>query len=231
MTLMKIAVFVEGMTETELAIRLLAALCGRNGIEFTVMIQRGGQLHYLEMRGNQGSSINVLLANCSNDGQVKTQIRDRYAGLVQAGYTRIVGLRDVYPFPREDLGKLVEKSGYGLPADGVPVDIHFAVMEVEAWFLDEISHFERVHPDLTVERIAAAGIDVQSTRGEEWDHPAEVLDRIYKVANLRYAKKGTQIRRTVDALSMEELYVTSRERSVSLAGFIDTLERALGQLT
>lgn len=223
----KVAVFVEGLTETELTVELLISLCGRRGITIDLHKQSGGTLHFLESRGANGAALSALVANCSTDGQVKTQIRDRYASLVAQGYTRIVGVRDVYPFLRSEIQALEAAKQVGLPAGPVPIDLHFAVMEVEAWFLDEITHFERIHAGLTVSRLAAAGFDVANCQGDTWDHPAATLNAIYQLEGRAWRKTGDHIRRTVQALCMESLYTTARTRSASLSAFIDSLEIAL----
>lgn len=223
----KIAVFVEGLTEAELTVELLIALCGKRGIAIDLHKQFGGTLHFLESRGTNTTALSALVANCSTDGQVKTQIRDRYAGLVAQGYTRIIGVRDVYPLLRTDIPALEAGKRVGLPTGPVPIDLHFAVMEVEAWFLDEITHFERIHADLTVSRLASAGFDVANSQGDTWDHPAETLNAIYQLEGRAWKKTGDHIRRTVQALCMESLYTNARTRSSSLSSFIESLEVAL----
>lgn len=223
----KVAVFVEGLTETELTVELLIALCGRRGIAIDLHHQFGGALHYLGSCGANGSALSAMVANCSNDGQVKTQILDRYAGLVAQGYTRIVGIRDVYPFLRSEIPALEAAKQAGLPTGPVSIDLHFAVMEVEAWFLDEITHFERIHDGLTASRLAAAGFDVTNHHGDTWDHPSDTLNAIYQLEGRAWKKTGDHVRRTVQALSMEALYINARARSASLSAFIGSLEAAL----
>lgn len=223
----KVAIFVEGKTEAELIANVLVALCGNKGVTIEMQRQQCGVLHYIEARGSTASPFFALIANCNNDGQVLTQIRDRYASLVAAGYTRIIGLRDVYPHQRPDIQKIRDAIDPLLPVGGVPVGLHLAVLEIEAWFLDEITHFERIHPKLTIARILSAGFDIQSNFGETWAHPADTLHQIYKLEGLAYQKKAHQITRTVEALCMDQFYVTAQNRSASLASFIGDLEAAL----
>jgi len=223
----KVAVFVEGLTETELTVELLISLCGRRGIAIDLHKQCGGTLHFLESRGANGAALSALVANCSTDGQVKTQILDRYSGLVAQGYTRIIGVRDVYPFLRGEIPALEAGKHVGLPTGPVPIDLHFAEMEVEAWFLDEITHFERIHAGLTVPRLVAAGFDVANCHGDTWDHPAATLNAIYQLEGRAWRKTGGHIRRTVQALCMESLYTNARSRSASLSAFLRSLEAAL----
>lgn len=223
----KIAIFVEGRTELELVVRILEAMCGSRGVKITTLIQRNGQLHFLKIRGNDGT-VAAMVANCSSDGQVKTQIVDRYQSLVDAGYTHIIGLRDLYPIEKHDFNRLVITMKAGLPNTPVPVEIVIAVNEVESWFIDELSHFQRIHNALTVTRIVASGFDIINTFGDAWDHPAEVLHEIYRLEGLSYRKRSSQIDRTINALDIDLLYCDAVKRSPSLKFFFSSVESSLG---
>lgn len=223
----KLAIFVEGHTEMELTVSLLEAICGRNGVSVKVLMQHQGSLQFMEMRGTDQAPTFALVANCACDGQVKTQIRDRYADLVRAGYSRIIGLRDVFPHAPSDIQKIEQMQMYGMPTQPIPIDMHLAIMEVESWFLDELTHFQRINPSLTVQRITAAGFDLVNRNGSSWDHPAGTLDMIYKLEGHRYRKKISHIKRTIKSIDMDEFYITSRARSPSLSGFLLSIENAI----
>lgn len=225
---MKVAVFVEGLTELELVKSLITALCGQRNIEFDIREQRGGKLVSVSFSPILGATTYVLLVDCHSDDQVKTQIRDQYPFLISAGYTYVIGLRDVYPFTQADLPAIQLGMSVGMPTSGqIPIDMHLAVLEVEAWFLDELTHFQRIDASLTPAALASAGFDLATSVGADWPHPAETLDNIYRIARKRYRKKGSHIRRTVGALSFEEMYVTVRERAPTFNLFLDSLEIAL----
>lgn len=228
----KLAVFVEGHTEQEFTIRLLTELAGKRGIAFEVQEQHHGQLSFVEIRTSNVSStqpheIQVLVANCCNDAQVKSQIKDRYNSLLGAGYSLIVGLRDVYPLSHSEINDLLRFMPEGLPKGAVPIHMHLAVMEIEAWFLEETTHFSRIDSAITSNEIIANGFDYQNSRAHELGHPAETLDAIYKSVGKRYSKNKRQIQRTVRKLSYEELYINTRPKAPTLDGFIATLEVGL----
>jgi hypothetical protein len=175
-----------------------------------------------------GTTDFVLLVNCQTDNQVKTQIRDQYPSLVAAGYSCIIGLRDIYPASHNELPKYKTALLAGLPVEGpVPIHMHLSVLEIEAWFLDELTHFERIDPALTVPVILASGYDVVNTKGEQWEHPAATLDNIYQLVGKRYRKRGRHIQRTVNALSAEEMYMTVPGRAPHFADFLASLEGTL----
>jgi len=223
----KLAVFVEGYTEQEFVIKLLTELAGNQGVLFEVYAQSAGRLSFVELRSNISPHIHVLVANCCTDGQVKTQIIDRYKNLKLAGYDLIVGLRDVYPFIHADIPQLESNLQIGLPVDTLPIHLHLAVMEIEAWFLEELTHFSRIDNNITVTELVANGFDPSQKRAHELPWPTDNLHKIYATAGLAYKKKKNQIARTVNALSYEELYVNTRQKSPSLEKFITSLEFGL----
>ncbi len=99
------------------------------------------------------------------------------------------------------------------------------VMEIEAWFLAEFSHFERVHADLTPGRILKdTGIDVVKGDIQLRYHPADDLHKIYSSVGLGYRKTAAQIKRTVDALSMDALYLDVRSRFPDLNRLLSELD-------
>lgn len=225
---MKIAVFVEGLTELEFVWSLIEAICGQRGIDFEVRQQSHGRLVFVSLDRAPEATTYVLIVNCQSDGQVKTQIRDQYASLVSSNYTYIIGLRDVFPLGHADIPRLQAALETGLPTGGpAPVAMHLAILEVESWFLDEITHFQRIDPSLTHVALVAGGFDVVGTLGETWANPAQTLDNIYKLCGKRYRKKQSHILRTVNSLSPEELYMTVRTRASSFDRFLTSLELAL----
>lgn len=227
----KFAVFVEGFTEQEFAIRLLTELAGKHGIAFEVYLQHQGRLSFSELRSHQSPVIHVLVANCCNDGQVKSQIKDQYNSLKLAGYSLIVGLRDVYPLTHTEIDKLEKNLLLGLPVGELPIHLHLAIMEIEAWFLEETTHFERIDNNINKTNLVASGFDVDNIRAHDLAHPAEILGKIYNSVGKGYTKNRRQVQRTIDALSYEELYVNTRNKAPSLNEFIVSLEAGLFSTT
>ena len=224
----KFAVFVEGATEQEFTIRLLTELAGHYSIEFEIHTQYRGSLNFTELRTSQTPDIHILVANCCNDEQVKSQIIDQYESLKLAGYSLIVGLRDVYPFNHDDIEELESGMSFGLPVGDTPIHIHLAIMEIEAWFIEEITHFSRIDNGITLDALVDNGFDHNNTCASELAHPAETLGNIYKYVGKGYSKNKRQVQRTIDALSYEELYINTRQKSSSLNNYIISLEKGLG---
>lgn len=229
----KVAVFVEGLTEQEFVVSLVSALVGKRGLHVILGRQWKNKVVITPTTVPIGAiEFQVMVVDCASDEQVKTQIREQYPTLVASGYTAIIGLRDVYPLPRASLPGIQVKLCSGLPVAPIQSIMHLAVMEVEAWFIDEASHFAVVHPTLTVPFIVANGFDIVGNRGDTWEHPADVLDRIYNLAGLRYLaatgrKTKSRIKRTIDAIGFDEVYVTVQNRLPDLKAFISSIEAAL----
>ena len=224
----KFAVFVEGLTEQEFTIRLLTELAGKHGITFEVHRQHKGQLSFSELRSHEAPVVHVLVANCCNDGQVKSQIKDRHQSLKLAGYSLVIGLRDIYPFGHDDIAKLQAGLLVGLPCDDdLPIHIHLAVLEIEAWFLEEVKHFVRIDENISMDDVIACGFDHAKIRASELSHPAETLSKIYQSVGKGYSKNKRQVQRTIEALDYEELYVNTCQNAPSLKNFISSLEAGL----
>lgn len=225
----KLAIFVEGQTEQEFTIKLLKELAGRQGITFEVHFQFKGALIYSELRSHPNPIIHVLIANCCNDGQVTSQIRDRYHLLVADGYSLIIGLRDVYPLTHQDIPRIEQGLLRVLPKGQIPIHLHLAIMEIEAWFLEELTHFSRIDAKITENEIISNGFDFNQLSACDLSHPAETLKKIYQSVGKSYGKNKSHVERTVEALSYEELYINTRQKASSLERFINSLEDGLAE--
>ena len=228
----KVAIFVEGMTEQEFAVHLVSTLVGNKGLHVVLGRQWKGKVTITPSIPTGDINFYILIVDCANDGQVKTQIREEYPSLVAAGYTAIIGLRDVYPLPRSDMHLIQKQLSKGLPTGPVMPQMHLAVMEVEAWFLGETTHFARVDQALTLQFIIDNGFDIVGKLADSWQHPAKVLDDIYRLANKEYVDSGGQKRKqlvlqTINALSFEELYLNVRQQLTAFDGFLTSIEGAL----
>lgn len=224
----KFAIFVEGLTEQEFEINLLKKLAAKRTLSIELHSQRHGSLQLVanQIGKNIAPEWYVLVANCNNDEQVKTQIIDNYQSLLNSGYQYIIGLKDVYPFKSLDLPRLKAGLPKGLPVGQVPIDMHLAVMEIETWFLEEHTHFQRIHPEIDEQAIRNLGYDRSLMKAEDIYHPAELLHLIYKTVGLAYKKSRRHVDRTVNSLDFDEIFNLSRTRSPSLEGFLTSIEQA-----
>ncbi len=232
----KLAIFVEGQTEQIFVKQLLEEIAGAKKIRIETRKASGGRkgkrrLHLLQAsRLDSGERFFVMIVDCGQDERVPSEIRDRYDGLVKAGYQAIIGIRDVYPEKREAIPKLRQYLPYRIRTDPVEVLFVLAVMEIEAWFIAEHTHFRRISEMLTMERIRAAnGFDPSTDDVTLRDHPAADLDNIYRLTGYRYRKSKTHVERTVNVLDYAKVYLELGERLNDLQQLVDHIDVFLSE--
>jgi len=207
----KLAVFVEGLTERLFVEKLIEQIAGEKNVQFarnecpqTFVTLK----HAVPAQASGTERYFVLLYNCQNDEKVKSTVLDQRQSLMKAGYDLVLGLRDLHPRPIADLAKVKSGMLYGVPTAGVPIRLLLAVAEIEAWFLQEGTHFARIDNRLDVSTFHAAfGFDPFVDSAESLSHPAELLHVIYQTVGKAYRKKRSQLQRTVDAIDYGAMYL------------------------
>jgi hypothetical protein len=228
----KIAIFVEGQTEMLFVDRLIQEIAEESGLAVEHAEAIGGAVRARQIKVLKPITLQtrhrfyVLIVNSAGDSNVKSDIIERYYSLKRSGYAAIIGLRDVYgQFRYEDVPKLRAAMKVGMPdeRDGPKIDLMLAIMEIEAWFIGEYTHFERVSPYLTIDKIRHA-LRFDPTRDDlekRW-HPAEDLDRIYKLVGARYTKQRSNLERTLELLDFK-FFVSNVSRRFSDAARLITV--------
>lgn len=207
----RIAIFVEGHTELIFMDRLVQEFAQEAGLAVEHAQASGGSKRarrwkiYKQVTPGAHHKFYVLIVNCTGDSKVKSDILDRYHGLVKAGYSLIMGLRDVYgQFRYEDVARLRSSLSFGLPREPIQIELFLSVMEIEAWFLAEHTHFQRLNPKLTLQLIRDSfSFDPSRDNLELRAHPSEDMDHIYRLAGFSYAKKVNSLQRTIDLLDLK----------------------------
>jgi hypothetical protein len=228
----KVAIFVEGETEQLFTSELIKTIftdktiaievnqfSGKMGLRKTINIRTADI--------DENTSFFFRIYDCHGGGEnstVKSDILEQQKELRVQAFSQIIGIRDVYPML--DAIKLKRNLKDGLP-NAIPVNIILAVQEIEAWFIAEETHYERISVLLTSEIVnSVCGIDISKETTEAIPHPAEMLHYIYKKAGLAYHKEPKQRRRTINALNFHNLYLNVRKRNNSfneLASCLDTI--------
>lgn len=162
----------------------------------------------------------ILIYDCGGDGSVKSYIKEQRQSLISNGYSRIIGLRDLYPLT--DLNRLKTNllSGFEKYQE---TSFVVAVAETEAWFIADADHFKKIDSKLTTAYInSMLHLDLSTLNVESIAHPSKTLDSIYQLAGKRYlksngVKKGNRILRTCISINCAELYLGVRTRVSSLS--------------
>ncbi|HKS56411.1 MAG TPA: hypothetical protein VJS12_14055, partial [Steroidobacteraceae bacterium] len=155
----------------------------------------------------------VLIYDCGNDETVKSTILEQRPTLINAGYSLILGLRDLHPKPLADIARVKMMLRTRVPVSQVPTHILLSVAEIEAWFLQDHTHFAKIDPKLDVTQFGATfGFDPQTDCAETVIWPSDLLHRIYASVGKAYRKRRNQVLRTVEVIDYDALYLTLPER-------------------
>lgn len=208
----KIAVFTEGLTEQLFVAEVIRFLAEARNFHIVKKRLWGGRRFptiEIAVDANEQDDIDsdfyFLLLDCSSEDKVVSAIRERYEGLTANGFTTIIGVRDLAPsFRRDQLERLFEASMKSLQREPVDPLLVVAVMEMEAWFIAEATHFAKVDPSLTRQCILdKLNIDIEAD-AEEIERPSHALPKIYDLAGVSYDKTRADLDRTIAALDLKQ---------------------------
>jgi hypothetical protein len=229
----KLAIFVEGLTEQILVRHMLKAVLDRNRIAIQTVKITGGhnvRMSFTVMRAahvDQLTDYYVLIYDCGGESNVKGYLLSQREKLVANGYTRVLGLRDVYPnFVREEVPKLLRGLNYRLPQKNAYTHIYLAIMETEAWFLGEYRHLSRISGRLTPKFIEKhLGFNPSTQNMEERDQPAHDMKAVYQLAGHDYTKKRDRLNAVVSKLDFNYFTHELAHKMPSLGSFVEGLEQ------
>ena len=231
----KLAIFVEGMTELGFVEKLIGEIAGAQNIAFDKRRIVGGsrtRRQVISIESAQQLSekkFYVLLYDCGGDHQVKPRIVEEHSALTRAGYSAIIGLRDVRPnTAREEIPLLERNLKYGIKTALVPVEIILAVMEIEAWFLAEFTHFSRIDPSIDIQKISdSLGFNPELHDVAFREQPASDLDLLYRIAGKRYSKPAEL---TIGTLDYSKIYVELALKIPSLGKLVNRIDAFLAPI-
>lgn len=210
----KLAIFVEGQTEQLFVEKLLREIVGYKNIDITIYKFEGGKSNrqiILIKQGNTDRHYYVLLYNCGSYSQVLSDIRKQYKSLINNGYLKIIGLRDLEQTLFAEISKLergIKDNLKPLIQGGIPVSVCLAVREVEAWFLAEWNHFVKIDASLTPEFIEQnCGFNPKLADIEQRSDPSQDLDEIYQLVDRNYGKDSQGIEEIINNLDYEFIYL------------------------
>ena len=231
----RLAVFVEGQTEVLFLRRILEVVATQSSVTIHTLKLAGksGKTELMTVELAQGNDLvthYVLLIDCGTDAQVKSAIRERYDGLAQQGYELIIGVRDVYPdFTFAQVAQLRSGLASNLLQQPTRVVFVLGIMEVEAWFLAEHTHYSRIHANLTVARIREElGFDVVADDLQRRPHPAKDLGEAYWLEKMVYDKSRERALRTIQALDFDHLKLQLSKQFPDLGVLLIEMQKFIG---
>lgn len=228
----RLAVFVEGYTEVLFIERLIREIAGSHNVVIDKRKILGGRTRALQVVTLEAADpiidqqFYILVFDCGGDHQVKPRIVEQHQSLTRAGYEKIIGLRDVRPGTLfSDIPLLEKNLRYGIKTSLSPVEIVLAIMEIEAWFLAECSHFEKIHPQITVAEIhATLGFNPLHEDMSHRATPAADLEQTYQIAGKVYKKPAEE---TVQCLDYSVLYLELAEKIPYLKRLVSGIDEFL----
>jgi hypothetical protein len=230
----KMAIFVEGQTEQCFTEQLLNEIAGRHNVHIDTIQAFGGSAHARSFRAIEASrphpqkNYYVLICDCSNDSRVLSDVRDEYSSLTAQGYREIVGIRDVYPLSPSTIPTIRSDFIALTPQTPVQPLLVLAVMEIEAWFLAEHTHFIRLHSGLTLAAVRTElGYDPSTHDVQLVPNPAADLRKGYNLVGLGYNKSRAHVQRTLNVLDFILYYMVLPVRIPDLKALVDCIDRFL----
>ncbi|MHC9540605.1 MAG: hypothetical protein AB9903_13955 [Vulcanimicrobiota bacterium] len=216
----RIAIFVEGKTEFFFVFRIIRLIFDIKDISYHGFELIGKLLKPMnyECRNDQ-SQYFFQVVIVGNDERVISAIKENEASMIERGFDLIIGLRDMYSkdYDKKARGsinpvvtrKFLDSTKSDIEHMNNPskISFHYAVMELEAWFLSMYKILERIHRDLTVDRIKdMLGIDLSSLDPEqEFYKPSKTFRQILGMKNVTYNKSEHVIKKIVNKIEPEDL--------------------------
>jgi len=205
----KVAIFTEGQTELIFVRELLLRLIDPSKMRLECMellADRMTPVPYPHICPNP--ELYFLIVNVRGDEAVISNIREQEKSLVEkSGYEKILGLRDLYC---DDYRRL-SPSGINVSVSrqliqsrnsiiqnmtySNRIKLHFAIMEIEAWFLAMYNIFQKIDSSLTNDFIQEKlGIDLKNIDPQvEFFRPSEQVNYILGLCGRQYKKKQSDI--------------------------------------
>jgi len=195
--MIKIGVFVEGQTENIFITRLLAEYLGYEKFEVESIRLMGNKARIIRKRAiHSGVQIYVLIYDVGSDEKVVSALVERAEKMVKKdNYQYLLALRDLYPNKRQEKLNIINKVQKVFSKFVFAYRLKFvlAIMEIEAWFLADYGLFKRIDERLTPQYIhEKIGEDLIKNDPENYQHPAHIIDNIYRLIGRRYKKREKQ---------------------------------------
>lgn len=220
--LIKIAFFVEGLTETIYIRYLLLNIFNNSDIEIDIYrsfnTQKSSPAYGIK---NEVAKLKFLVLDVEGDSNVLSGIKEREKNLFVQGYMKVFGLRDMYSNEYDSLSSSggVDQTAILKIQSGIQEEInkmsnpslisfHFAVMEIEAWFLAMIAVLSRIDSQITVEFIKnKLGYDLLSINPELYFRkPSVDLGKIYLLVGKSYDKSTHCLESLMSKMQRQDYY-------------------------
>ena len=200
----KVAIFVEGQTELIVVREYLLKWFNYENIEIECRtLFTDSKFHIAPYDFvTPTPQYHFQIINVGNDNAVLSRILKREEFMWNAGYDKIIGLRDMYSKAYREMSTIIDAN---LNQEFINARIEtinekakqptkilmcFAIMETEAWFLGLSEIFELIDARLTnafIQRATDKNLEIIDPEMAIF-HPATLMNDIYNLVELRYRK-------------------------------------------
>ena len=232
----KIAIFVEGDTELVFVRHFLYTWYNydANMLGFECYKLQSNNKHTVPYPvGNRNSENFYEIIVVGNDNSVLSKMLSRAEELGNAGFSSIIGLRDMFCdkyHQASSHGRVVSTSlnakfinmaqkeiSQSQLSNKQDIHLHFAIMEVEAWLLGMNRLPMVIDSSLTAVSIKES-LDIDLSQDPEMTiyHPAVVLNNIYNLSGKTYGKHTDDTEKIISQLlreDFEQLYTSGKCQS------------------
>jgi len=230
--MIKVAIFVEGLTEKKFEKKLIAQRYVHLPYQIKEIRFRTWE-QYVALQALKDSpslTCGFLIIEVPSYDKLFSYVVESADGMVhKQGFNLLLGLRDLHPSKRNDKPIIIGMNNRILA--GKPerdkIALILAVMETEAWFLCDAHLFERIDHSLTPSYIQSQlNLDLVNDDPEiAYDAPSGTLDSILRLVNLRYRKHEAEVDSVVNNIDYSYL-CSCFTRVDSFFKFLDALDRS-----
>lgn len=231
----KITIFVEGDTELIFVRNFLNTWYNYDantlGVEcYKLQSNQPNPVPYSIGSRNSENFYQIIIVGNDN---IASKVLSRAEELGKAGFSSIIGLRDMYcdayhkhsPHGRivsSELNdrfkqKIQETINYSQLPNKRDIHIHFAIMEVEAWLLGIENLLTYINSELDLLSVKEQiGLDILKDPETTIYHPAYKLEQLFALADKQYGKHTDVTEKLLSQLmrtDYEQLYCSGKCRS------------------
>ena len=235
----RIAIFTEGQSEQVFIRHLLGHIVDYSELSFeclSLYADREQKAPFSYRGGN--AKLHFMIVNVAGDTKVLSAIKEREKGLVEKGFEKILGLRDLYSQAYRDLSpngidegvsyEIIRGSQSTIAQMMNPdrIVLHFCIMELEAWFLSMYNLFKRMHDQLSVEYIEAnLGFNLKTCDPQrEFYQPSKQLGMVFGLFGAIYSKSFDDVEKICGRIEPVDLDEGNENgRCQALKAFLDEL--------
>lgn len=205
----KVAIFTEGQTELIFVRDFLLRILDLSKLSlecWELLAHRLSRVSYPYSCPNP--EIHFMIIDAHGDEGVLSSISEREKNLIEkGGYEKIIGLRDMYSEAYKKLSPGVINDSvtnrliqsYNLTIQNMiysnKIQLHLAIMEIEAWFLAMYNIFQRIDSLLTVEYIEEKlGFNLRRIDPQkEFYKPSNQVGDVFLLSGRQYDKQESDI--------------------------------------